>query len=235
MKNKPKIAVTQNIASDGTVSILPQYIEALEDAGAEVVLMPYTDNPSEIISMVKEVDGICFTGGIDVDPKRYFEEKLSWCGETDDKRDLFELGVFFAATQENKPILGICRGMQLINVALGGTLYQDIPTEYASKMNHAQKEPKFEHSHEVNVIKDTPLYYLIGEERIKANSFHHQSIKKLGEGLETMATADDGIIEAVYAPNYRYLRAFQWHPERIYQIDRKQVLIFQDFINACKE
>ena len=235
MKNKPRIAVTQNINSDGTVSILPQYTLTLENAGADVVLLPYTDKPSEIIEMVKSVDGICFTGGADVDPKRYFEEKMSCCGETEDKRDLFELAVFFVATEENKPILGICRGMQLINVAMGGTLYQDILTEYVSDIAHIQKEGKFEHSHEVNVINGSPLYNLLGNERIKINSFHHQAIKKLAEGLDVMARADDGIIEAVYASEYKYLRAYQWHPERIYQIDKNQALIFEDFINACKE
>ena len=87
----------------------------------------------------------------------------------------------------------------------------------------------------MNVIKGSPLYHLLGSERIKVNSFHHQAIKKLGEGLEIMAQADDGIIEAVYAPSHRYLQGFQWHPERIYQNDEKQALIFIDFISACKE
>ena len=235
MKNKPIIAVTQNINSDGATSILPQYIEALENAGAEVMLLPYTDKPSEIVDMLQKSDGACFTGGIDVDPKRYFEEKMSCCGDTEDKRDLFELGLFFVAMQENKPILGICRGLQLINVALGGTLYQDIPSMCITDISHTQSEPRFEHSHEVNVIKDTPLYSLVGAERIKANSFHHQAIKDIGEGLEIMAQADDGIIEAVYAKNRKYLRAYQWHPERIYQIDKNQALIFEEFISACKE
>ena len=234
MKNKPRIAVTQNINSDGTTSILPQYIEALEHAGAEVILLPYTDNPGEIIDLVRVYDGICFTGGVDVDPKRYFEEKTRWCGETEDKRDLFELGVFFIALQENKPILGICRGLQLINVALGGTLYQDIPSMCITDISHTQSESKFEYSHEVNVIKYTPLHRLVGSERIKANSFHHQAIRELGEGLEIMAQADDGIIEAVYSPNYLYLRAYQWHPERICHNDEKQQLIFNDFISICK-
>lgn len=235
MKNKPIIAVTQNVKSDGTTDILPQYKEALEAAGAEVFLMPYTDKPAEIINMVKGADGVLFTGGIDVDPKRYFEEKMSWCGETVDKRDVFELSVFAITTMQNKPILGICRGMQLINVALGGTPYQDIPREYITDMHHRQEEAKYDYSHEVTVIKDTPFYCLLGEERIKINSFHHQAIKNLGEGLEIMAKADDGIIEAVYSKDYKYLRAYQWHPERICQNDKNQALIFQDFIDACKE
>lgn len=234
MKNKVRIAVTQNIKGDGSTDILPQYKEALECAGAEVVLLPYSNNPDEIIKMVNEADGICLSGGIDIDPKRYFEAKSERCGETEDKRDVFELTVFALASMQDKPILGICRGMQLINVAMGGTLYQDIPTEYISDIAHIQKEGKFEHSHEVNVIKGSPLYNLLGSERIKVNSFHHQAIKNLGEGLEIMAQAADGIIEAVYAPSYRYLQGFQWHPERIYQIDENQALIFQDFINACK-
>ena len=133
-----------------------------------------------------------------------------------------------------KPILVICRGAQLVNVALGGTLYQDIPTEMQTTLLHRQSEPKFSPSHAVRVIEHTPLMELVGKEWLEANSFHHQAIKHLGKGLAVMAVAEDGIIEAVYATGASYLRAYQWHPERLYDTHWQHRLVFDDFINACR-
>ena len=232
---KPIIAITPDVDTDGNTKILKAYIDAIENAGGTPVLVPYTENMDTLMSFIDLCDGVCFTGGIDVDPKRYFEEKMIWCKETRDIRDIFDLSIFELATKKNKPIFAICRGAQLINVALGGTLYQDIPTEISTSILHTQSEPKFEHSHEVKIVENTPLYALLGKERIKANSFHHQAIKKLGKDLEIMAFADDGIVEAIYMPDYPYLRAYQWHPERICQNDEKQKKLFEDFILACKK
>ena len=130
--------------------------------------------------------------------------------------------------------MGICRGAQLVNVALGGTLYQDLPTEIESDILHRQKEGILDYSHEIKVVKGAPLYALMGEERIKANSFHHQAIRKLGEGLKVMANADDGVVEAVWYEGDRYLRAYQWHPERLYEADDFNKRIFDDFIANSK-
>lgn len=232
---KPIIAVTPSVDLDGNTSILRAYITSIEDAGATPVLLPYTKNIGTLISFIDLCDGICLTGGIDIDPKRYFEEKMSWCNDTQDNRDVFDLSVFALAIQKNKPIIGICRGAQLINVALEGTLYQDIKAQTNTSILHTQTEPKFEHSHEVKIVENTPLFELLGKDRIRINSFHHQAIKTLGEGLRVMALADDGIIEAIYLPNYPYLRAYQWHPERIYQKDENQKRLFEDFILACKK
>ena len=127
----------------------------------------------------------------------------------------------------------MCRGIQLVNVCFGGTLYQDIPTELDTGMIHKQKEPEDAPSHEVNVLESTPLYELLKSKRVVANSFHHQAIKKLGDGLEIMATADDGIIEAVCFVGERYIRAYQWHPERLYVTDSLNRRLFCDFIEAC--
>ncbi len=230
---QPIIAITPNIDLEGNTSILKSYVSAIENAGGVPVLIPYTDNIDTLFSFIDMCDGVCFTGGIDVDPKRYGEEKMPWCKDTQDNRDIFDLSIFHIARKMKKPILGICRGAQLINVALEGTLYQDIPTEINTSILHSQLEPKFEYSHEINIANDTPLYNLLGKERIKANSFHHQAIKTLGEGLLVMATADDGIIEAIYSSNYKYLRAYQWHPERICLNDNNQKALFTDFIKAC--
>ena len=232
---KPIIAVTPDVDIEGNSKILKSYIEAIEEAGGIPLLLPYTQNIDTLSAFIDACDGVYITGGIDIDPKRYGEIKQPWCKDTQDNRDVFDISIFALAKESNKPIMGICRGAQLINVALGGTLYQDIPTEFQTSIQHVQKEPRFEHSHHVNIVPDTPLFDLLCKERIKANSFHHQAIKKLGDGLLPMATADDGIIEAIYEPGYKYLRAYQWHPERICKEDENQQKIFKDFILACKE
>ena len=235
MKNKVIIAVTQNVNEDGTTDILPAYLDALINVGAEVKLVPYTNSRKELYDIIEICDGVCFTGGVDVDPERYGEEKTTACGPTCEKRDTFDFMVFGLAIEQSKPILGICRGEQLINVALGGTLYQDLQAELGTEISHVQSEPKFEHSHEINIEQGSPLYALLGKEKIRANSFHHQAIKTFGKGLKVMASADDGVIEAVYLQSYPYLRAYQWHPERICQNDENQQKIFEDFITFCKE
>lgn len=134
----------------------------------------------------------------------------------------------------SKPILAICRGAQLVNVALGGTLYQDIPSEVPTKILHKQSEPDFSPSHDVKIMNNTPLYEMMRTEQIKGNSFHHQAIKALGKGLEIMAIAEDGIIEGVYSSGKQYVRAYQWHPERLFDTDAQSRMIFEDFIHACK-
>ncbi len=123
--------------------------------------------------------------------------------------------------------------MQLINVALGGTLYQDIPSELETSVLHRQTEPKFSTSHEVKIAIGPPLHSLVSEDRMSANSFHHQCVKELAKDLQPMAFADDGIIEAVYFKGERYIRAYQWHPERLYDKDPQNRKIFEDFIEAC--
>ena len=196
--------------------------------------MPYVSDDSAIEAFVTLCDGFFFTGGADVSPTRYGEQPKPACGDIQYNRDELEYRVLEQALRTAKPILAVCRGAQLVNVAFGGTLYQDIPSEMDTSIPHRQSEPKFSPSHSVTVWENTPLRALTGRERIPANSFHHQAIKTLGTGLEIMATADDGIVEAVYLPQVRYLRAYQWHPERLYENDRYNRLIFEDFIKACR-
>lgn len=138
--------------------------------------------------------------------------------------------VFNKAYKENKPILAICRGVQLFNVALGGTLYQDIPTQYKTEVHHIQGEERFSASHDILIEKHSPLYTLVKKDVMVGNSFHHQAIKNLGSELEIMARATDGMVEAVWSPKKRYLRGYQWHPERLFDIDGDNRKIFEDFI-----
>lgn len=236
MKRKPIIAMLCAIEnSDGLLQSRLQktYVDSIFGAGGVPIILPFTENDAKTEEYAELCDGFLFTGGNDINPLRYGEVKADFCGEIEDLRDGFELEMARLAIQKEKPILGICRGAQLLNVALGGTLYQDINSEIPSGISHVQKEPKEAPSHTVRVVEGTPLFSLTEKEIIVANSFHHQAIKKLGRGLLPMAYAEDGIIEAVYSTEQRYLRAYQWHPERLFGSDEQNRKIFFDFVSAC--
>ena len=231
---KPIIGLLAEIDSDGTAKVKGTYSEAIEKSGGLPILLPYVKD-GEVISQFTEIcDGFVFTGGADISPLYYGEEPSAACGVIQHLRDKLELAAFERIIRTNKPILAICRGIQLLNVALGGTLYQDIPSEIPSDISHRQLEPVDSPSHSVTVVSGTPLSEIAGgAEIITANSFHHQAIKTLGRGLSVMANADDGIIEAVYADGERYIRGYQWHPERLVDKDDNNRRIFDSFIKAC--
>ncbi|MBE6635376.1 MAG: gamma-glutamyl-gamma-aminobutyrate hydrolase family protein [Ruminococcaceae bacterium] len=231
---KPVIAILAELDDKLNSNLRNTYVKAIEKSGGVPILLPYVESRETIEELAGRVDGFLFSGGCDIDPIRYGEEKSPSCGRVDRNRDALEFKAFDLVMSTSKPILGICRGAQLINVALGGTLYQDIASEVERHVCHEQTEPRDMPSHEVKLIPDTPLSSLMGAERIPANSFHHQAVKRIGEGLDVMATADDGIIEAFYMPSHVYLRAYQWHPERLFSSDKYNPRIFGDFIEACR-
>lgn len=232
---KPIIGIVTDIDNNLVTAVPDAYNKAIEQAGGTPIVLPYVRDEQTLAHFAALCDGFLFSGGADIDPRRYGEEAKPTCGGIEPYRDEMEFLLFQKALNASKPILAICRGIQLVNAALGGTLYQDIPSEFPTEIAHRQTEPKFSPSHEVNVLADTPLYGLVNTDRIRANSFHHQAIKTLANGLKVMATADDGIIEAVWAPDHRYLRAYQWHPERLFEIDESNRKIFKDFIGVCRK
>ena len=231
---RPFIGVLAEIDSELNTKVRHTYIHAIEKTGGIPILFPLVDDDETIEHLVDICDGFFFTGGVDIDPRRYGEEASKNIGEIQEHRDELEFRVFQKVIKIAKPILAICRGAQLVNVALGGTLYQDIPSEVRTNILHKQIEPVFSPSHDVRILPNTPLYEVIKTEKMTANSFHHQAIKALGKGLEIMAVAQDGIIEAVYSPGSRYIRAYQWHPERLVDTDTQNRMIFEDYIHACK-
>ena len=231
---KPIVGIIAGIDNDLTLGMFGAYGKAIEKSGGVPLVLPYVEGDDAIDTFVNICDGFFFTGGVDISPDRYGEDKQEFCGTIQIYRDELEFRVLERIIKEDKPILAICRGCQLINVALGGTLYQDLPTEYKSSINHRQTEPKHSPSHNVKILHGTPLFELIKKETMVANSFHHQAIKRLGAGLLPMAYADDGIIEAIYYNGEKYIRAYQWHPERLYESNAHNKLLFDDFINNCR-
>lgn len=226
------IGILAQIDDEKNATLASAYARAIENSGGIPMVFPYTDSQETLDKLIKACGGILFSGGCDIDPKYYGEAASALCGTTQRYRDELEFAVFRKAIAAGKPIMGICRGAQLINVALGGTLYQDIPSEYATDIIHRQKEDKTQPSHGVNIVGGTPLYELVGKDSMIANSFHHQAVKKPGENLRVMAKSDDGIIEAMYLPGYSFLRAYQWHPERLCEQNLDNKSLFDEFIES---
>lgn len=231
---KPIIGVFAEVDEEKKSGVMAPYISAIEKSGGIPMLLPYVESDETLESFMEICQGFFFTGGADIHPMRYGEEMKETCGELQVHRDDLEFRAFEMVMRTGKPILAICRGAQLINIALGGSLYQDLPSELPTHISHRQTEPKFSPAHSVNVLADTPLWNLMQKERMTANSFHHQAVKELGRGLTLAALADDGIVEAFWMESHPYLRAYQWHPERLFEIDADNRLIFADFVGACR-
>ena len=186
-----------------------------------------------IIPITDMCNGFLFTGGQDVDPKLYSARKIGACGECSSERDIMEGMLLKRAMKSDKPILGICRGIQFINAALGGTLWQDIPSQFSDTITHCQQPPYDVPIHEVKIKPFSPLKDLLQKDYIPVNSYHHQGVRELSSELLPMATSPDGLIEAVYAPKQKFLWAVQWHPEFSYLKDENSRLIFMDFVKHC--
>ncbi len=231
---KPIIGILAETDNEQVTKLKPGYTEAIQKSGGIPVILPYVKGEETLDSFLNLCDGFLFTGGCDIEPMHYGEKNRGMCGKIEPYRDEFELKFFKKAITTKKPILAICRGAQLVNVALGGTLYQDIPSEVQTEILHRQNEPKAATFHSVKLLQNAPLFNLIGEPTMTVNSIHHQAIKRLADGLTVMAVADDGIIEAVCLSGEQYLRGFQWHPERLYDSDAFNRRIFDDFIEACR-
>ena len=229
----PIIGLLAAVDNEATTSIFHPYVHAIQVSGGMPLLLPYTESETVIRRFIELCDGLFFTGGMDIVPARYGEQTSERCDETQPLRDALEFTVLREALPTGKPLLGICRGAQLLNVALGGTLYQDLPSERPSPIAHRQSEGKVEFSHDISILPDTPLHHLLGATRIRGNSFHHQAIKRLGRGLRVMAEAEDGTVEGIWSVDHPYLRAYQWHPERLFDKDENSRTLFFDFISIC--
>jgi putative glutamine amidotransferase len=196
------------------VFLYTSYIHALEQVGLAPVLITPAHSPAAVAALMDVCSGLVLSGGEDVDPSRYGEPPSPALGAVEPLRDAMELRAVACAEERGVPILGICRGLQLLNVYFGGTLYQDIATERPSELLHQQSEPWDKRSHCATVRPDSELHRLADASRLHINSFHHQAIKALGDDLIVTARADDGLVEAIEHENYPWLLAVQWHPER---------------------
>lgn len=213
--------------------MLPGYMEGVTQAGGLPLMLPLTDDAVALDQLSALCDGFLLTGGHDVSPALYGEHPLPVCGDTSPQRDRMELGLLHRAMALDKPVLGICRGIQFVNAALGGTLWQDLPSHHPSEVCHRQAPPYDAPAHTVAVLPDTPLSRLLKTDTLAVNSYHHQAVRDLAAPLEAMALAPDGLIEAVWHPGQRFLWAVQWHPEFSFRSDPAARAVFRAFVEAC--
>ncbi len=209
------------------------YAEEIKDSGGEPVILPI-DNKEAMLEAFFKVNGLLLSGGVDIDPKHYGEanngKSVEICPLMDETEEL----LIKIAMKADMPILGICRGMQALNVFCGGSLIQDLPSEHGYSVIHSisLKEPAF---HNITVEKGSLLSEAIGFGTHRINSYHHQAIKELAPGFSIAAIAEDGVIEAVYCRDKKYVLGVQWHPERDYRTVPDSKKIIDNFIKVCSE
>lgn len=215
--------------------MLPGYMKGIEQAGGIGVMLPLITDEDAIKQLIHSFDGILITGGQDISPELYHEANFQKCEQLCINRDKMETILLKEVVKIDKPVLGICRGIQIMNATFGGTLYQDIPSEYSTSTSHRMQAPYDRVEHQVTIEKNSLLYDILNTSQIGVNSCHHQAIKDLAPSLNVAATSEDGLIEAVYLPNKKFFLALQWHPEFSYLKDINSQKIFKAFINACQD
>ncbi len=222
----PVIAVTARRKVEGgrdRLVLNNAYVDAVRRAGLVPLVIPSSLDPTEAPTVLRHVSGLLLTGGEDVGPERYRASPHAKLGETDPARDALELALVTAARERGLPLLGICRGIQILNVALGGTLFQDLPSERPGPIDHADMEQR----HDVRLAPDSKLSAALGATTTSVNSRHHQAIRDLAPGLRAAAWAPDGLVEAVEGIDPPWTMAVQWHPE-----DDGDPTVFQRFAAA---
>ncbi len=215
------------------------YIEALRKVGGVPWLIPLVPHdPDTLQAIFDRLDGVFITGGVDVDPSRYGEPKTPLCGTTDPDRDAVEIALLRHAVDRGLPVLAVCRGLQILNVAFGGTLYQDVTAQVPAALKHdyfptpEQPSRKFL-AHDVSVKANSRLGHILGDGVVPVNSMHHQAIKDLAPNLAATAFAPDGIVEGVEGTASSFLIAVQWHPEELTDTQPGMARLFSSFADAA--
>jgi len=235
--NHPLIGLTAAVRQD-TPGIMraatkDSYVRAVYDAGGlPVIIAPA---PGDVLhGILARLDGLLLPGGVDIDPAQYGEAPHPRLGEVDAARDELELALCRMALLEGKPVLGICRGIQIMNVAASGTLYQDIPAQCATAIVHSTPgQPRDFIAHEVVVGQGTRLAAIAGDEPLATNSWHHQALRDIAAPFVVTARASDGIVEAIEAPGQSFAVGVQFHPEDLYAGNERIRRLFVAFVTAC--
>ena len=229
MANEPVIGVSR-------CSKLDDYVASVERSGARVRVLEVSESPRTVLGVI---DGVLLTGGGDVDPAFYGEARHESIQDAEPGRDEFELDLARRAMEGDVPVLAICRGAQVLNVAAGGTLVQDIPTAVTTELSHRITEPKNCVAHDIQVARDSRLHSALGDAvsascACRVNSRHHQSVGKLGHNITASAAASDGVIEGIEAPDATFCVGVQWHPENFWRTGEFKPL-FDAFVAAARE
>lgn len=215
------------------------YVDAVLRAGGAPMLIPPVQDEVTLRALYERLDGVLFAGGGDIAPTHYGDMPHEKLGMIDPLRDGAELPMARWAVAEGKPVLGICRGVQVINVALGGTLYQDIPSQIETDLHHNlsyEREDWTHMAHPIRIAPDSRLARLIGAENLEINSLHHQAVRQIAPGLRAVAWAPDGVIEALESTDGAFIIGVQCHPEALQgQADTRWRALFSAFVESCRE
>ncbi len=234
MTGRPRIGITLGMDEAGRRYQLKRaYVDAVLAAGGLPVLVPWGDGPVARLYL-EEIDGLVLSGGhFDIPPERYGETRRSACGRTQEARTDFEWPLCEAALAAGMPLLGVCGGMQLMNVVRGGTLWQDLPADLG--LQHEQPEPKDVPSHPVEIVPDTLLARLVGGGSLPANSTHHQAVRAPGAGLLVSGRTADGVVEALELPGPAFALGVQWHPESVVRHEPRHAAIYRGLVQAARD
>lgn len=229
------IGVSSNIKED-LLSVPLSNVRAITQFGGVPIVLPNLEMDG-IEEIASTIDGLLLTGGGDIDPTLFGEEPLPGLGNIVPERDRFEVAIIQKMLKLNKPILGICRGAQIMSIAMGGDMYQDIYSQRdGSLLQHDQQAPNWHGSHFVEVTEGSLLRKIVGVDKFKVNSYHHQALRNMPEGFIVSGVASDGVIESFESTNHTFVMGVQWHPESlISKNDVNSLAIFEAFINECKK
>lgn len=241
---KPIIGVVGSLSDETRANIMEstervfiseKFINCVEYAGGIPLILAHVREIEDIKAQIDVCDGIMLCGGMDIHPIYYGEEPHEKLGFVNSKEDEYQIKIARMALNLHKPILGICRGHQLLNVVCGGTLYQDLSEILSTTIKHDQISKRYEPYHSINIVKNTKLEEILGSSTL-VNSLHHQCIKELGSGLKATAHAKDGIIEAIEMPDRDFVMGLQWHPEEMaMHRDENMLNIFKEFISKSRK
>lgn len=233
---KPLIGLTPSVDdTNGDVKARPTYLNALKAVGAVPVILPLKVLKEDLKQLAEAMDGFLFTGGPDVHPFLFGEETQANCGNVSPERDEMELSLLPLVMEKKKPVLGICRGIQVLNIAMGGDIWQDIPSQVHRDFPIAHSQPFVysSPSHRVRLTEGSQLARISGCCELKVNSMHHQAVRTIAPGLMAVGFSPDHLVEALEMPDYPFFLGVQWHPEYLWEKDESALRLFKGFIEAC--
>ena len=234
--SRPVVGITLGDGDEpGLHAMREDYVRSVEQAGAVPVVLPPV-RPDDAGLVLDRLDGVVLSGGVDVDPALYGREPHPRLGRVNRRRDDFELALVREAVRRDVPTLGICRGQQVLNVARGGTLLQDIPSEWTGAMDHDARGRRWRRAHDVEVLPGSRLRAILGRDSVPVNSFHHQAVADVGDGLVVSARCPgDGMIEGLEIPGAHFVVAVQWHPESFWNRTDSFQPLFDAHVEACRQ
>lgn len=233
---RPTIGITcsHDMGSD-RLFIAQYYTRAVEAAGGMPILLPYVKDANCLSQLAHHLDGVVFSGGVDVDPQAFGEQPLPRLGEINPERDEFELALAKIALEADLAVLAICRGLQLLNIAAGGSIHQHLSNQIAPGLiKHSQDAPRWYATHKVSLKAGSILANLLQAREARVNSFHHQAVAQAAPGFIVNATSPEGVIEGLESENHKFVVGVQWHPECMWEKDPQMLKLFKGLVDASK-